>query len=226
MKIINWILPHTCILCHRKSDQRMDLCSACESELPFIAHACPYCGLPIPANALACGQCIKQPPLYDHTFTLFTYQSPITKLIYDLKFNRKLVNAKVLGDLMAKQLKITKKPDCLIPIPLHNKRLRARGFNQALEIARPIAKKFKIPINFTSCKRIKHTDAQAMISKKKRKKNIKNAFAIDANFQAHHVVIIDDVVTTGQTVLEFARVLRKNGIQKIDVWCCARTNKS
>ena len=221
--MMNWILPQTCLLCYQKSDQRIDLCRDCENELPFITHACLSCGTPLPIHTPICGQCLQQPLPYNNTFALFTYHPPITKLIYDLKFNRKLVNAKILGDLMAKYLKFEKKPDYIIPVPLHHKRLCERGFNQALEIARPIAKKFKVPLAIKSCKRIKHTDAQAMVPKNKRKKNIKNAFVIDANFTPHSVVILDDVVTTGQTVLELARVLRDNGIQKIDIWCCAKT---
>src|SRR3989338_2298769 len=220
--MINWILPHTCILCHRKNDQQIDLCLDCENELPFITNACHACGTPLPTNTQICGQCIQQPPPYNNAFALFTYHPPITKLIYDLKFNRKLVNAKILGDLMAKYLKFENKPDYIIPVPLHHKRLRERGFNQALEIARPIAKKFNIPLNIKSCKRIKHTHAQAMLPKNERKKNIKNAFIMDPNFQTKHVVILDDVVTTGQTVLELTHALQKNGVQKIEIWCCAK----
>jgi ComF family protein len=113
-------------------------------------------------------------------------------------------------------------PDCIIPVPLHPLRLKQRGFNQALEIARPIAKKLKIPIDTTHCLRIVATLPQAAISATARKHNIKNAFIVNPLLKAKHVAIVDDVLTTGSTVTELAQRLKKSGVQKIDIWCCAR----
>jgi ComF family protein len=231
-KIFSFLLPYTCILCHGKSDRQLDLCSHCERELPFIKHACPRCGIEMEINTQICGNCLKNPPPFDDTVTLFHYENPISKIIMDLKFQQKLVNAKILGELMAKHLNYLfannnyPKPDCIIPVPLSAKRLRERGFNQALEIAKPIAKHLNIPIDINNCKRTRHTEAQAIIPANKRKSNIKNAFKIIKTINAKHVAIVDDVVTTGNTVIELSKTLQQAGIERISIWCCARTLSS
>jgi ComF family protein len=114
-------------------------------------------------------------------------------------------------------------PSLIIPVPLHPKRLRERGFNQALEIAKPISKKLKIPIDKKSCYRIRHTAAQSGLSQSDRLKNLANAFEMKKPLIAKHIALIDDVMTTGQTLMELANLLYKNGVEKIDIWCCAKT---
>lgn len=197
------IFPYTCILCHAISDQQMDLCSSCQRDLPYYKENLT------PNNIVA----------------LFDYVAPITKLILELKFQHQLVNAKILGKLMAKKMKQRDKklPQCIIPVPLSRKRLYERGFNQAIEIAKPISKILNLSMDIDNCRRIKHTKAQAMISVKQRYKNIKNAFMVSEKFNAKHVAIIDDVVTTGQTVKEFSRVLSEAGADIIEIWCVAKT---
>ncbi|MGD9152369.1 MAG: phosphoribosyltransferase family protein [Gammaproteobacteria bacterium] len=197
------LFPYTCILCHAVSGQQMDLCLSCQRELPFY----------------------QGNYLYNDIFAMCDYVAPITKLILELKFQQQLVNARVLGELMAKKIKQREKqlPQCIIPVPLSNKRLRERGFNQAIEIAKPISKILNVPMDISSCKRVRHTKAQAEISAKQRQKNIKNAFAVSRKFSAKHVVVLDDVVTTGQTVKEFSRVLREAGAETIEIWCVAKT---
>jgi ComF family protein len=179
-------------------------------------------------NSKFCGQCVKQPPLFNHTFAPFHYQPPIDKLTMGIKFGRNLVYARVLGELMAKNigryLIEADKPDCLIPVPLHHTRLRERGFNQALELAKPIAKQLQIPIDFRSCKRVRATLAQTLIPAATRQRNVRNAFLVAKDFFAPHVAILDDVVTTGSTVTELSRILLQAGVKKISIWCCARTD--
>ncbi len=214
------------MLCGAITDNSIDLCAECEQDLPFIHHGCRYCAKPLLQNAFICGECLKKQPPFDHIFALCAYQKPITAMILRLKFHQQLVNAKILGELMAERLKSCPKPECLIPVPLHINRLKERGFNQALEIARPISKRLEIPIDFHSIKRIRHTEAQAQTPANKRKQNIKGAFSITREFKPKkHVAIIDDVVTTGSTVSELAKVLHRHGIEKIDIWCCARTEQ-
>lgn len=113
-------------------------------------------------------------------------------------------------------------PDLIIPIPLHSQRLHERGFNQALEIARPIAKNLAIPIDYQGIKRIKHTLAQSGLSAKARKQNISQAFAAFRDYSGLSIAVIDDVVTTSHTMMEFCRVLKNQGAAHITVWCCAR----
>lgn len=224
-KIYRWLLPTFCTLCHTNTKGER-LCYTCHQELPWQIVACTQCGLPL-SHEQICGYCLKNPPCYDHTICLFHYQTPIDKLILSLKFAEKLNHAKLLGDLMAEKLAKhytdQKKPDIIIPVPLHPKRLKERGYNQALEIARPVAKKLRIPIEIRHCKRILSTPPQSSVTAKIRRRNIKNAFSVGTLLKYHHVAIIDDVVTTGSTVTELARVLKKAGVHQIDIWCCART---
>ncbi len=178
-------------------------------------------------DQLLCGQCLRYAPSYDTTLALWPYQPPVTRLISALKFKRQLKYANLLGQLLAEylwqcHLQGYCLPEVIIPVPLHVARLRARGFNQSLEIARPIAKALHIAIDVDSCQRIRATLAQSSLPAKQRKRNMRNAFAIVKAIAVKHVAIIDDVVTTGHTVNELSKQLRKAGVQRIDIWCCAR----
>lgn len=196
------IFPGTCILCDLNSKRQQDLCPNCENNLPWLTNLLP-----------------------NNIFASFHYQEPIAHLITNLKFNHKLIYAKILGDLMVAKLKQQNSlPELIIPVPLHKKRLKERGFNQALEIARPIAKQLNIPIDFNSCQRIKPTEAQSLIPAKQRQQNVKGAFIVKQEITAKHVVIIDDVVTTGNTTKELSYTLQQAGVTKIDIWCCAKTS--
>lgn len=226
LRILDWILPPTCLLCGSHSDQRRDLCKACEADLPWVGTACYQCALPITGGTV-CGLCLKNTPPYDRTIALCYYRFPMPHLVTGLKFQKKLSHAQVLGNLLADRMEFlyVSKPDVLIPVPLHPKRLRQRGYNQALELARPIAKRLNMPIDFRSCQRIKATEAQTGIPAKERMKNMKGAFSVSSSLNKSHVVLIDDVMTTGSTVIELSRVLRESGVKQIDVVCCARTTQ-
>lgn len=113
-------------------------------------------------------------------------------------------------------------PDLIIPIPLHTSRLRQRGFNQALEIARPISKKLNIPIDTQGICRTKATVAQSSLPAKLRRQNIRQAFTSNRRFDGLKIALLDDVVTTGHTVEECSQLLKQQGAQEIDIWCVAR----
>lgn len=228
-RIKNWLLPGACILCGTKVLD-LDLCFACNNDLPWLSSTCNQCALPLGDSCTTetCGSCLKQPPPFDRTLALFAYQAPISKLITALKFNNKLVYARLFAGLLLQRLNDfyaqEPLPECIIPMPLHPQRLQERGFNQAFELSRTIAKNLKIPIDLNNCQRIKKTLAQTALSAKQRKENLKNAFSIKKAIACfEHVAIVDDVMTTRQTVTEFSKSLRANGIKRIDVWCCART---
>jgi ComF family protein len=110
----------------------------------------------------------------------------------------------------------------IIPVPLHKKRIRQRGFNQALEIARPIAKGLDIPILGNVIQRTKYTQAQSLLSAVERRKNLRRSFAVVKPITADHIVLLDDVVTTGTTVYELAILLKKQGVKTVGVWAVAR----
>jgi ComF family protein len=223
-----WILPHTCLLCKGVSDRLQDLCKNCLLDLPILPHGCQLCANVLPAtkNSLICGQCLQNKPYFDCTHALFLYQPPITQLILDLKFQHALANARLLGELLTEKIRHwyqTKSlPSAIIPVPLHAERLKERGFNQAMEIARPIANALQIPLFAKDFLRKKHTIAQATLPAEQRKRNIRNAFLIKRDLKNQHIAVIDDVITTGNTINEFCRTLKKQGAGQIDVWCCAR----
>lgn len=217
--------PHTCVLCSARTHREIDLCVACENDLPIIQYGCSLCGVSLPISQNLCGQCLQHFPCFDKTIVLFSYEEPITKLIIDLKFHHQLIYAKILGLLMARKLNTTALPECIIPVPLHKKRLRERGFNQALEIAKPISKILNIPIDRYSAQRTRETEPQSLTHAKERKKNVKNAFQIKPTFKANHVAIVDDVMTSGHTVNELSQALKKAGVKQIDIWCAARAGK-
>lgn len=224
-KILSWLLPFTCVLCHRLSDLFQDICTDCLRDLPCLKEACIRCMRPMD-HSLLCGSCLRKEPPFSQVYTLYLYQSPITHLIMNLKFNNALTHARILGELLACKIKIQwydqkPLPEAIIPMPLHPKRLKERGFNQALEIARPIAKILRKPLLFKECIRVKHTAAQATLSAKDRQANVQGAFKI-SSIPYQHVAVVDDVITTGSTMNEFCETLKRSGVQMIDVLCCAR----
>lgn len=230
LKIIQqFLLPTACVLCQGAiTAGEPDLCLACFQELPWLEGGCRRCALPLlTTDNCYCGRCLQEPPLFDKLFALFHYQSPIDLLLTQLKFHGQLIYARVLAEVCLQRLELwyaqDSLPQCLIPMPLHRQRLRQRGFNQVVELTRPLAKKFKLPLILHECKRVKPTLAQSELSASARQQNVKNAFSINSSFRPQHVAIVDDIVTTASTVTALSAVLRAAGVERIDVWCWART---
>jgi ComF family protein len=230
-KIYTWLLPYQCILCLKPSDRKQDLCSDCLQDLPTISHACPRCARVLFGTHATCGSCIINEPPFNTTYALFLYEKPISNLILNLKFQERLVNARILGELFANKIcthwyKDKPLPEVIIPMPLHTQRLKERGFNQALEIARPIAHQLCLPLDVMSYGRQRATLPQAQLPLKERKQNIKKAFLKENPHHYRHIAVFDDVITTGQTIREFCKTIKKDGVEQIDVWCIARPSFS
>lgn len=226
--LLDTLLPRTCLACRAKTDSTYNICKDCLPYLPFIQSSCLRCGLPLASSALLyCGECIQQDLPYDHTFALFHYQPPICHFINRLKFHNQLVYGYSLGRLLAQRVRdrhlSMPLPEKLIPMPLHAKRLRERGYNQALIIAKPISQLLHIPIDTTSWQRSRYTVAQSSLPAKQRAKNVVNAFSFTGKQVPHHVAIIDDIMTTGSTISTLSQTLRAHGVTRIEVWCLART---
>jgi len=196
-------------------------------HLPMVQNYCCRCAKPLPRGQQACGSCLGELLSNIRTTVLFYYQSPVDQLISNLKFGNNLIGAKILGELLSNHLyaqyQNKNKPEVIIPVPLHIDRLRERGYNQALEISRPIAKKLNIPIDRFGIKRIKNTLPQAKLTVKERESNIKKAFSIADDFYYNHVAVVDDVITTGNTIIALCKILGVMGIKRIDVWCLAKS---
>ena len=230
MPFNNTSIPSSCVLCNASVKRNISLCHACEADLPIISHACKTCGIPLEETQSICGQCLNSKPDVDYSISLFHYESPIDYLITELKFSHKLSHAKILGSLLKQHLLNNSLhdsyPEAIIPVPLHKKRLIKRGFNQSLEIAKEVTEALEIPIHNNIVQRDKATQAQSELDLKQRKRNIKGCFKLSNKNEMmpaySHIVIIDDVVTTGATTNELAKVLKLAGVKKVGVWSIAR----
>ncbi len=195
--------------------------------MPWITGSCQRCGENINTSTnLVCGACQLRPPPFTHCHVLWNYAIPINFFITQLKFHQQLVMARMMGHYLAELLHthyLTHRlPEAIIPIPLHRKRLQERGFNQALEIAKPIAKKLNLRLLRHAAFRIKATQPQSGLNKKQRKENIQQAFNISKNFNAKHVLVVDDVITTSNTMTEFCNTLLNAKVARIEVACAAK----
>ena len=219
------VLPPTCLLCGAAGAAGLDLCAGCLCDLPRNFSACPRCATPLPPGGTGpCAHCRAQPPDFDRAFVPFRYQPPVDFLITRLKFGGRLTCARLLGELFAAALteRGDPPPDCIAPVPLHPRRLRERGFNQALELARVAARRFGIPLWINGLRRVRHTVPQTQLDARQRQINPLGAFALAAPPPGTRVALMDDVVTTGSTVAECARVLRAGGATEIEIWAIGR----
>jgi ComF family protein len=171
-----------------------------------------------------CGHCQKRPPAFDTTTALFHYRPPVDYLIKQLKFANELALIPLLSALMSARLttRATPLPSLLVPVPLHRTRLRERGFNQATELARRVGRELGIRSDHRLCTRNRDTRPQSLLSPNARRLNLRNAFSVQHRPVAGHIAIIDDVMTTGHTSSELARVLKQAGAEQVEVWVIAR----
>lgn len=222
LKIKRHLFPATCLLCGTRSEKG-SLCRGCLADLPYLpASRCPVCALPaLPGNV--CGACLSEPPEYHSTVAALSYSFPLDALIHALKYRANLALAVPLADLLAQAASPRLRPDYLVPMPLYPARLRERGFNQALEIAKRVSKLTGIALLPNACRRIRDTPPQASMPWKERARNIRGAFACDANLSGRRIAVIDDVMTTGATMNELAKVLRKQKAAEVECWAVART---
>lgn len=227
--LIHWQF-YRCIVCQAPSDSARDLCSLCLPLFPACEPACTHCAEPLPniTEPLLCGNCLSKPSAFDRIQALWRYEGIVPHFIGQLKFHQKLAVARVFGGLLASAIhKYYKEtaiyPEVILPVPLHKARLRKRGFNQAVELARPVATLLKRPLLKDHCIRVLNTREQAKLPLTEREQNLKDAFILAKPLPARHVLVIDDVVTTTQTVHALSTTLKKHGVSRVDVWCCART---
>ena len=228
---LSGFIPNHCILCGEQIPSRAKpLCTPCRDALPWLNRKCRYCSLPLPDTGPGgdyCGRCLRSPPPFDGSHCLFYYRHPLDKLITRLKFNQQLALGRLLAQLLTEYLRVHLRPgqfpDLIIPMPLHQSRLRMRGFNQAYELARDCAKVFNIPIDHNACHRIKNTPPQLGLDAPTRRRNLRGAFRVNADLDGCTVAVVDDVMTTGSSMREISRELRNTGARQVYLWCIART---
>lgn len=220
--VAHWLWPPLCVICAEAGAGVF--CVGCAAALPSHTQACRRCAAALPAAATTreCGECQQSPPAFVRAHALFPYRSPVSDLIVELKYAGRLHIARRLGAHLAATLAVDTPPDLILPVPLHPARLRARGFNQSLEIARPLAARLRVPLLVRGVARTRETRAQADLPRTARAKNVRNAFAVTADLTGLRVAIVDDVMTTGETVRALARAIEKAGAAHIEVWVLAR----
>lgn len=222
--ILDWMLPISCVVCQQVDDDYF--CANCLDLLPWLRNACKLCACELESvTTQHCGECLIDPPAHDKIIALFKYEFPIPSLITQFKFRRQFYLGTAFGTVLSKKVRESYEndayPECIIPVPLHPIRLRQRGYNQALEIARSL-KKNGLKIEFTATSRVIATLPQTLIDHNDRRKNVANSFLIANDFKCQHVALLDDVVTTGSTLNELTSTLKKQGVKRVDVICVAK----
>lgn len=219
---LRWLFALHCMVCGEAGQDGRDLCRACHAALPWQGPACVHCALPLQSPG-TCGVCLQHLPPLKETHAVFDYAFPLDRLLPRLKFHRDFASGRVLAQAMADHCAKLTRPDALLPLPLHRERLRRRGYDQALELARPLARALNLPLADGLLKRTKSTSAQSRLDADARKRNLRGAFrVIPGAALPAHIVLVDDVMTTGATLHAAARVLLAAGVQRVDAWVCAR----
>ena len=224
LKIKQLLLPQDCNLCGVSLNKHSDLCvcEPCLASLPWHHRSCcPQCALPS-FNGAVCGDCLQSSPDFDSTIALFIYSFPVDRMIQKLKYQSSLQLGHLFGQLLARRYFNSPKR-LIIPMPLHPQRLNERGFNQSLEIAKILGKLTGFTVDYSSCQRVKFSPPQASLPLKERIKNMKNAFDCNANLSGQHVLLLDDVMTTGASLNELAITCKKAGAASVSCAIIART---
>jgi ComF family protein len=211
----------TCFLCRGRAGGL--LCAACEAELPAAPEpACPRCALASPGGSV-CGRCLTHAPHYDATVSALAYDFPADALIHALKFRGELALAELLGTLLARKLSVVGPLDFLVPVPLAAARLRSRGYNQAAEVARTVARLARVPLRARLCERVKDTPPQTELPWAERERNVRGAFGCTGEARGARVAVVDDVMTTGATLDALASTLKAAGAARVVNLVVART---
>lgn len=231
------ICAHPCLFCDNTTSDPSLLCNACIADLPWNTHRCKNCSLPFSPvlNStlnLLCGECLKTPAPFDRVLSPFRYEFPLDRALHQFKYQGKRYWQRSFTALMEAFVHFhytthatQAKPEALIPVPLHRDRLRERGFNQAGLLASGLSRNMKIPVDKNWLHKTRSTETQVSLNKSDRMKNLRGAFVVHGTRNYQHVALIDDVVTTRATIETLAKLLKRQGVQTVDVWCLARTAK-
>jgi ComF family protein len=216
--------PARCLACGEAGSGH-DLCPSCCATLPWNHAACMRCALPLPGSdgRATCGRCLRRPPPLDLVRSACLYAAPLDRWLPRLKFHQDLAAGRLLAQLLAEACTDAPRPQAVVPVPLHRARLRQRGYDQALELAKPLARALGLALHPRLLQRARATTPQSELSAAARRRNLRDAFVVaaDATLPAH-VVLVDDVMTTGATLHAAARALRRAGVARVDAWVCAR----
>lgn len=233
-KVLNAIFPTSCSACGSplSDDPNPFFCNQCWKTItPLAAPQCPRCSYPFPSpHALKnspshfCGTCRKRPPAFTKAWTPFPYKPPLKEAIWQFKYHGKINLAGPLADLMAAALHPLPPIDWIVPVPLHPNRLRDREYNQSLLLADRLSTQLHIPVKTGLLCRIRETPPQTTLRRTARLTNLRGSFSLSntPGIQGQSILLVDDVFTTGTTVNECAKMLRKGGAGQVYVSTLAR----
>jgi ComF family protein len=217
LSITSYLFGGSCFLC--RGAARALLCTRCDADLPRLAQAlCPRCALESP-EGLVCGRCLTESPAYDATHAALAYDFPADALVHALKFRGELALAPLLAATLAGKVR-GQRVDHVVPVPLSAERLRHRGYNQAVEIARHLRKD---ALELTLCERTRDALPQIGLPYGERQRNVRGAFRCTRALAGARIAVVDDVMTTGATLDEMARTLKAAGAAYVENWVVART---
>ncbi|WCM22041.1 ComF family protein [Paraburkholderia bryophila] len=229
-------LPNLCALCGNLSHST--LCACCdEAYWNESSVRCITCAVPLASTRWAgrtqyrCADCIGEPPPFDATFALADYRAPLDTLAVGLKFRARLMLAREFAQRLARLAQDSWRdasdiPDVIAPVPLARQRLAERGYNQAWQITRPLARALKLRSDATLLQRVIHTAPQSRLDLDARRQNVGRAFKVRANVNGLHVGVVDDVMTTGATLEALARTLKAAGARRVTNFVALRTPKN
>ena len=220
------LLPGICALCRSETGQALDLCAPCRADLALNVGACRRCGRPTPRLDGECPACLVSPPPQTRTVAPFIYRPPMTRLIHGLKRGNGLLEARILAQLMAPAALADPPPEVIVPVPLAWRRRMVRGYNQAALLAAHLGRLVKVPVDYRSLKRTRHTPPQQSLDARQRRRNLRGAFEASAALAGRDVALVDDVLTTGATTEVAAQALLAAGASNVRVWTAAYTPRT
>lgn len=213
--------PMDCLLCLEPTSGHL-VCDNCERLLARRGAACPRCAIPMPAGGW-CADCLRKSPEFDDVATAFDYRFPVDRLVRRFKFSADFASGAYLGDALVRVVATAPAPHLVVASPASPARLRERGFNPALLLARRVGRRLDIPVDACALAKVRHTPPQAGLDRGARQRNLQGAFAIRRGLDGLHVAVVDDVMTTGATLSEAARTLKRAGASRVSGWVVART---
>lgn len=226
------LLPLRCVVCELQPGMpETSLCEECERDFFSASKSrCECCSISLPAaNAggpRICGHCLANPPHFDATTTLADYVSPVDGMVKALKFTARLDLATFFGRLLAQRVSVQKtsaRDPIVVPVPLAFERARQRGYNQSHHVARAFADAGDYRLVVDRLLRVRHTPPQQTLALKERRRNVQGAFAVEGNVEGQSIFVVDDVMTSGSTLDEVARVLKRAGAARVHNLIVART---
>lgn len=220
------VMPRSCAFCGAaRRHYETAICAGCAGDLPWIPAQCPGCARALatqPAAGVVCAECQRHPTPFESAVAPLSFEFPVDAAIRRFKFHRKLHYAEAFGEILCGAAAgLPGDVEALLPVPLHWARHAVRGFNQAAEICGPLRRATGLPV-IRNVTRLRRTPYQSGLGARERRRNLAGAFGVRGRVGAGHVVLVDDVITTGETCSQLARVLLAHGAGKVSVLALAR----